>query len=167
MIDEQKITHFFETKKSALLTKINRRVFDVQESEDVLMDAVAKALAYRSSYDENKPFSTWFNTILNNCIKDHRRDFLRNKAGPSHNDSLEFEEQDFLAEGVGVDIDWVAVDLIEKEINSKSGDTHDILRLYFLFDYAPQDIKYLVNTNTKSIRSIIHRFKQEMREKYV
>lgn len=167
MDNSEVLTNYYNQHRLSLLNKINRRVFDIQDSEDVLMDALTKALQYIGSYDPSKKMSTWFNTILNNCIKDYRKKFLKDKKGINHSDYREFDETEYPKIDSDLECDWLQVRLIKMELECKTGDTKEILQLYFMKNMTPSEIAKLVESDNHSIRTIIHRFKQEMRSKYV
>jgi len=162
------ITGHFVNNKKSLINKINRRVFDIQDAEDVLMDAFIKAISYQDSFDSKQEMGKWFNTILNNSIRDYRTKFLKEKSGANHNDMVEFDEtvEGMAVEDKNLEIDWATVDAVHAEIAERSGNTNTVLRMYFNDSYSPKDIAALTNTTSHVVRNMIHRFKQEMRKKY-
>lgn len=145
------------------LTKfVQRRGVPAQDVEDVVQEAFAKALQFIKTYEEGRDFGGWFYVILENC----RRDYLREEIdrGMVRED---FEEEDFAIDIPELEVDFKQIKLIEDDINKKSEPLKDVLKLYFIHNYSPIDISYLVEgLSRQTIRSYISRFKQEMREKY-
>lgn len=41
-----------------------------------------------------------------------------------------------------------------------------VLYLYYLRDYKPQDICKVLDAKPKTVKQVVYRFKEEMREKY-
>jgi len=163
------IVGHYTKNKGTLMNKIKRRVFDHQDAEDVLMDAFVKAISYQHAYDPKQEVGKWFNTILNNAIRDYRTKFLKEKSGANHNANYEFDEtlEEMAVIDHNLEIDWATLEAIKQEIADRIGTTNTALRMYFLDGYEPKDIAGLTDTTSAVVRSIIHRFKQEMRKKYL
>lgn len=161
------IKRYYEKNKSKLEKKISKRV-DQQDVEDVVHNAFLKALQFFHAYDFKKDFACWLGVILENCVKDYQSTIYRNPSGLSLDDEDTVDEEEFATHDPGIEIDYEAYEKILVEINSKtSDDLKMILSLYFLYNYPPSDITFmLVDTNVKTIKTYIHRFKTEMREKY-
>jgi RNA polymerase sigma factor (sigma-70 family) len=164
---KQLLSDYYQLEKESLTKKISRKMFDLQDTEDVLHDAFEKALRYLDTYDGTQGFAAWFGVILNNCVKDYRTEFLNNKIGMSHKDVEEIGDDQFAIEDSGIETDWKAIDIVGKEIDSKTEPAKKILGLYFLYQMPSAEIRYfLEDIKLKAIRMCIHRFKSDMREKY-
>jgi RNA polymerase sigma factor (sigma-70 family) len=95
-LDKKRILkEYYALEYDNLAKKIGRRVFDAQDIDDVLQEAFTKALEYLDSFKGDRPFPNWFGVILQNTVKDYRTEFLNNKAGLSHNDAEELDEDNF------------------------------------------------------------------------
>lgn len=160
------LSKHYKDNKPDLLNRARQRAFDPQDAEDILGDALLKALSYIDSFNPKKDIGAWFYTILNNTIRDYRTDFLKNKAGSSHESAVEFTEVEEELCNEDNSFELYTLDKIRGEIDKKSGNTNIILRMYFYEEYSPKDIAELVDTTSHSVRETIHRFKKEMREKY-
>ena len=161
---EVMIVGLFQDKKNDFINRARQRIFEAQDAEDVVMTAFVKAIHYKDSFKVGEDVESWFYTILNNCIRDYRTQFLADKAGTSHENCEEFIEEEFATNDP--DVDWSTYELVLKEIETRTGDTNAILTLYFQENYTPADIAKVVGSKSTVVRSIIHRFKSEMREKY-
>lgn len=158
------LEEFYIQHRGKLLNKIKRRIFDSQEAEDVLQNAFVKALSSLDRYDPSRHIAPWFNGIMQNCIKDCRREFLRNCASSMHESYDEFNELDFPEEDRELNIDWLQVDQVKAAIDSKSDSTNTVLQLYFLYNYPSNDIAEMTGVGYGVVRQTISTFKKEMRE---
>ena len=153
------IETYYEENRKQLLKRVSGRGIRQDLVEDVLQEAFTRALTFFHTFDKNRNFGSWFNTILNNCIKDAKREdkmegmvSSEDVAEPVTSEDLEFNS--------------LLCERLEKELEGRAKQTRDILYLYFNKNMKPAEIAQVVEANNKAVRMTIYRFKCEMREKY-
>ena len=84
-----------------------------------------------------------------------------------HRDVEELDEDNFPIDCRELDLDWITVKKIMEDIGVKAPSQQEVLRLYYFFDYKPEEIKFLTQDySLSSIKSLVKRFKQEVISKY-
>lgn len=154
------LEQFYNENRELLLKRLYHRAGSAENSEDVLQEAFCRALKYWHSFNPHtQELGAWFNTIMNNSLKDFKRDER------SMGTYVEYEDE--LTEGY--EMSQTSGDMIkriEAEINRYSGSNKDALYLYFLRGFKPREVRDVVNIQYKALEKLCSRFKHEMREKY-
>ena len=151
---------YYQEERKNLINKVKRRAGGEVNAEDVVQEAFTRALKYQNSFDETKrPFEAWFNTILNNAL----RDFQRQERLYGMNIELDEEKID------GVDmkeIRGVVKGEIRKLIHNQPEPKATILRLHFNKGYRTREIVDVVDVPLGTVFTTINRFKQEVEKVY-
>ncbi|MEL7423474.1 MAG: RNA polymerase sigma factor [Bacteroidota bacterium] len=154
------LTNFYEEERGTLVKKLSRRAGSPENAEDVVQEAFTRALKYVDSYDKAKrEFGAWFNTILNNALRDFKRD--------EKNYGMSME-----AAGGEEEVEEPRLDVRQERrevrdlIFQKGEVQQEILRLYYILNYTPKDIQAVTEHPRGTILSTITRFQQEVMEKY-
>ena len=158
MNDEDLMEKFYAENRTSLLKKIKGRGVREVSSEDVLHESCARALKYMHTYDARLPFAGWFNTIMNNAIKDHKRDERAQGITRDTRDVDDAEE--------GQEFNILLADQLEREIEGRPELHRHVLYLYFIKNVPRRDITQLVEVNYENLSYIIKSFKADMKEKY-
>ena len=149
---------YYQENYQGFVKKVKRRAGSVENAEDVVQEAFARALKYIGSFKEGKQnFDAWFNTILNNSL----RTFMRNEKLYGMNMELDEEKLD------GVEFMGVyrhAKNDIRKMIESHP--QKEILSLFYISGYSSREISELVDSPLGTIFTTITRFQKEVKEKY-
>ena len=129
-------------------------------AEDVVQEAFSRALKYSNSFDGDKQeFGGWFNGILNNALRDYKKD--ERLLGMS----VEYtEDMDELTPLLEWESDLLIA--INKDIGRKPVQVRQALWLYLFRQYKPREIAQVVDMSNAHIRTAVKEFKQEMRAKY-
>ena len=153
------LTKFYLANQRELHKRVSNRAGGAYNAEDVVQEAFARALKYWDTYDpNNKELGAWFNTILNNTLKDFKREELM------YGMCIEFDEN--LYKGTELSLtNHHMINKVKDLINAKCAHTREILSLYYLKGYKPQDIEHILDVSNKSIREAVWRFKGEVKEK--
>lgn len=153
------LTKFYLKNQRELHKRVANRAGGAYNAEDVVQEAFARALKYWDTYDpNNKELGAWFNTILNNTLKDFKREELM------YGMCIEFDEN--LYKGTELSLtNHHMVAKVKGLIEAKCPHTRGILELYYLKGYKPQDIEQILDVSNKSIRMAVWRFKDEVKEK--
>lgn len=80
------ITQHYKDNYRRLIKRMTFRAGTEWDAEDVVQEAYARALRYQDSFDGTN-FDRWFNTILNNALREHKN----NESGITHQS---FEEEE-------------------------------------------------------------------------
>lgn len=158
----QTLEQFYKDNFDTLVIQYSRRAGGIENAEDVIQESFYRALRYQDSFNPNiRSFETWFNAIAKRALYDMKRENLRQGMTMLMEEALVEETTDL--DGY---VQKMAGE-IEALIQAKRNSEHrSILYLYFIREYKPSDIVTVVDTSNKTIRQIVWRFKQEVKEKY-
>lgn len=160
MEDRNKTLGEFYLKNYRMFCKrVSNRAGGGYNAEDVVQEAFSRALLYWSSFNpEYKALGAWFNTILNNTLKDFTQ------AERMIGMSMEFDEE--LHEGIGMSQTSAhTMKRIKHMINGKRDGTKECLTLYFLNGYTCKEVCHVTDMKPKAVSMAVLRFKQEVKEK--
>ena len=154
------IEDYYRKNFKKLVNTVRGRAGSYHNAEDVVQEAFTRALKYHKSYNPAiTPFDAWFSRILENSLRNHAKD--RRAQGMVHDtrtDNLAINTSDsFLA--------MFLKEIIE-DIAQLSEGKQEVMNLNFFFGYTPMDISKIVNLNVGAIRTMLHRFREELRYKY-
>lgn len=152
------ISKFYEEMYTEMCKRVYHRSGGLHNSEDIVQEAFTRAIQYKDSFDPTrKEFGAWFNTILNNSLRDHM------KSERISGCSIEYDE--FMDEPyVPTEEEEQLYKIISAIIEEKPQPYRDVLYLYFIRDYKPKEIARVVELTNTNIRKIVERFKRETRE---
>jgi RNA polymerase sigma factor (sigma-70 family) len=151
------IAQHYQDNRIKLIKRLTFRTGTEWAAQDVLHDAYERAIRYIKSFNGDN-FDKWFNTILNNTLREYK-----NNAKGFATSSFEEDEN----EGTACPhIPNTTVNEIEELINTKSIAQIEVLNLWFLQEYSAKDISSITNHSHSSCRQIIKRFRDELKEIY-
>lgn len=152
----KELTKFFLENQRELHKRVSSRAGGMYNAEDVVQEAFARALKYWDSFNpDHHKLGAWFNTILNNSLKDFKREELQ------YGMCLELDEG-IASEEAKQALSDVRIDAVEALIESKHGIVRDVLRLVFCRGYKPSEVIQVLNVNSKFVYNVVDRFKQEV-----
>lgn len=123
-------------------------------AEEVVQEAYTRAIQYYPSFDDKiKPFDKWFRTILNNALRDHKKE--------EKNYTLVDELED-TAEYSPILMNKEFINRIEMEIERYGDQKKEVLTLWFKYQYKPRDIGKIVNMSPTNIRKTISNFRKDI-----
>lgn len=149
-------THYKENRLK-LVKRMTWRAGTPEDAEDIVQEAYARALKYREAFDGDH-FDKWFNTILNNCLRESKN--IENGHAAE-----QFDEE--AAEGLACPhySNHVMKEVFEL-IDTKSLVQQEILGLFFKQEYTAIDISRITEYSYANCHQIINRFKNELRDLY-
>lgn len=152
------IEQHYNRIKDKLIKRYTRFAGTKEAAEDIVQESYYRALKYKDSYDPSMLFDTWFSRILRNALS-HYKNMERGGA---------YEELDEEAvEGIAFSgYNKVLLDQIYEEMSDYTGESYEVLNLYFRYGYSPGEIKQVVEMKYKAIEQTIYRFKVYVRNKY-
>lgn len=158
-MDVPAIEKHYLTHKDRLIKRTSFRIGgNFHGAEDIVQTAYERALRYRKSFDGGI-FDKWFNTILNNCL----REYQNTERGYVQPD----EEDEELAESMSCPSypQHVMREVFEL-INTKSEAQMEVLNLFFKQEYTAIDISRISSIPYGTAHQIIQRFRNELKELY-
>jgi RNA polymerase sigma factor (sigma-70 family) len=152
-----KLEQHYKDNFNKLVKRMSYRSGTQWDGEDIVNEAYARALKYSASY-RDEGFDKWFNTVLNNTFKDHKR----NENGMSHS-SLDEE----LIEGTECQHynDQIIKEIYDL-ISTKSSVQIEILDLHWRQEMTAIEISKTTDHSYSNCHQIIRRFRQELKELY-
>lgn len=156
----KRIENHFRENRERLVAFCNKFLNSHDRAEDVVQEAYTRALTYWESVpDEPAEFVPWFQTILNNCI---REDWKKEKARGMSITDEEAEEIPVKSSALPT----VILKAVEDRIDAKGESAARILRLHFIEGYTAKEISEMVDDTANAIRVMVHRFRQEIKKDY-
>lgn len=151
------IEKHFREFRPAFVKRMYFRSGSHEGAEDIVQEAYCRVLKYKDSFVADE-FSKYFNTILNNCLRD-----WKNQENGHTNDL--FDEE--LAEGTACPhySEHVMKEVFEL-ISTKSVSQQEILTMYFKYEYPAIDISNATAYSYAHCHKVISRFRQELKELY-
>lgn len=130
------------------------------EAIEIVNDSFMKVLDSLSTYDQSKPFKTWYAKILVNTAIDSYRKRSKNKALLTVGLTDEEEEHE-----PNIDID-LSVDDILKLFDDLPDNLRITFNLYEIEGYAHEEIGQMMGITASSSRSNLTRAKKMLRTLY-
>lgn len=132
------------------------RAGTIEAAEDVIQESYYRALKYAHSFN-GEDFGKWFNTIMNNCLREHKN--AEKGYSPIEADA---EEESYECPSY---VRHVMKDVFDL-IHTKSEVQIEILMLYFKQEYTAKSISEITEHSYAQTHQIIQRFKNELKELY-
>lgn len=149
---------FYNKERRVLLKRLNFRCDVPEDAEDVLQESFARALTYIDSFDpERQELGAWFNTIMNNALRDLKQEQRLQGA------VIPLEDMDTIC--------TYDPETYSEELNKIKGFIAETphpkaLELYFFQGYSMSDIVKVEDIAYKNLHSLIYRFKIKMKEHF-
>jgi RNA polymerase sigma factor (sigma-70 family) len=151
------IKKHYEDNHRRLVKKMSFRAGAPQDGEDVVQEAYYRAIKYQRSFDGSN-FDRWFNTILNNALREHKN----NQKGYSTQESEENEEESVQCTFYPSKVMAEVYSMIERRPAIQA----EVLMLYFHQEYTARDISKILPHSYAQIHQIIQRFRNELKDTY-
>jgi RNA polymerase sigma factor (sigma-70 family) len=148
--------HYLENR-SKFVKRMYFRAGSIENAEDIVQEAYERALRYNKSYT-GENYDRWFNTVLNNCL----RDFKNDESGYSADVFDEEEAEGRMCPSYPNHVMREVFELIA----TKSLVQQEILTYFFKHEYSPVDISRITDYSYSNCHQIIRRFRQELKELY-
>jgi RNA polymerase sigma factor (sigma-70 family) len=153
------LTEFYCSEYDKLVKRFSYRAGGIPNAEDVVQEAFTRALYYIDSYDpNNKVMEAWFNTIINNTLKDFKRQ-ERYQGMVAEPDRI-IEDLELAAH------DEQTLEKIMLEVKDMDEPAKSILELFVFLGYQSKEVVQLLDVNLWTVRKCIQMFYDDMREKY-
>jgi RNA polymerase sigma factor (sigma-70 family) len=149
----------FRKNYNKLVNQAIRLLGNRADAEEAVMDAYREAWQYRDTY---KNLSAVFGNVLSSSVKRKRKDIRR--QGMTSGTEQEMEEvadETCIEEVVDENIKHQkTLDLLK----TKKPDHQTVLKLHYIYGKDPRDIEKVVKFPNNTIRRILTRFRQELKD---
>jgi len=151
---------FYIENRLLLVKRLANRAGSIENAEDVLQESFTRAIKYRAHFDPDKrELGAWFNTIMNNALKDFKRDDRLGGMVITYEEGM--EEAYEMSQ-----TDYDMANRISKAISNRDANTRSVLHLYFEKECRVGEIKEILGIPYKTVESIIYRFKADMSDEF-
>lgn len=146
------IESFYRASKVKFIRKILPIVKDQDLAEDLLHDALIKAIERQSTYDARRASEeTWFKCILFSTVWDWKR------SQKKQLEIVETELEDLLDESLIPSLEFRG----DIDINEFKNVVHKkVFYLRFVLGYTVQEISSLLDLNEENVRKILQRLRK-------
>lgn len=147
---------YYKANFDKLVNRQSRRAGTPWNAEDVVQEAFTKALKHIDKYNVDVPFEGWFVTILNNTMRDYKRDERNYGMGLEINEDLHIDESE---------ADKERVDMSSRLLDQMSmfrRPAKDVLYLHYVKQYKPGEIEAVLGVKPATSVKIVQRFKKQM-----
>lgn len=141
-----------------LVGRYTRYTNSKARAEDVVQEAYTRAMECWSGYRRDSEFGAWFNTILNNCMKDNRRVELM------HGMTDKVEETSRVIQPSAIPA--IIKNQVIKRMEEAPEDRCNVLKLALLEQYQPDEIAKMTRFKANNIRQIVFQFRKQIREEF-
>lgn len=156
-----RIEQHYRDNYDRLVMLCNKYLHNMERAEDVVQEAYTRALTYWESVpNAEEEIYPWFQTILNNCIRENWKS--ERIQGMSENIEDFQEEIQIKASG----IPSIILSQVEKRIADTPENVQKILQLFFLQQFTTKEIAELVPETANNIRVIVHRFREGIKRDF-
>jgi len=141
------------------LVRIYQSRAGANDVEDMVQEGFYRALHYKDSFNPKFiSLENWLTSIFNNCLKD----LLREKRdGKMMHDS---EHEPTIKSRCPSDVE--VEEKIMLDISQKTGNTKQILWLYFVMGHKAESIHKIVGGSYSAVTSRVEEFRRSCQEKY-
>lgn len=154
--DFETVESHYRVNFTKLVKIMTNRVVDKSHAyaEEVVQEAYARAIKYYPSFNRSKkPFDKWFRTILNNTLRDHKKE--------EKNTAASIEE---IAE-VGIEPVKMPPYLLKEvaaQVKAYSPEKQEVILLWLKYSYKPREIAEVVSMSPTNIRKTLSLFRQDL-----
>lgn len=147
----------YEENFSKLVKKMSFRAGTQWAGEDVVQMAYERAIRYRHSCDPER-IGQWFNTILNNALRDYRNAENGYTSLDDVTEEAETADCPHYPERIMREI--------YELIGTKSDVQREVLLMHFKQDFSAIDVSRMTSYSYAQCHQIIQRFRNELKEIY-
>lgn len=151
----RQIEKHYRKYRNASVASFSRAPGGRAGAEDIVQEAYCRALKYWKTFDAKQTFDYWMLTILTNAARDHLKIERLNGIGHEPPTDRRYD----------VAFNSIYLKEILKLVEKKDYNAKRILELRFLDNYPTLEIAQIVPESHSSVRKIIQRFRQELKER--
>lgn len=152
------IEKYYTDNRDQIVKKISPWVGGKYNAEDVVQQGFANAIEYQNTYDPKYGnFEKWIRRIINNAARRFKSSERRGGM------SVEIRE-DHIVDDRDRYMDAELVERVEQEIEDHPH--KQVLSMYFLKQLDRRVIVSITDINENTVKKIIQRFKEKIKDKY-
>lgn len=130
-------------------------------ADDIVQEGYSRALRSWEAYDHSKPMNTWIYQIMNNAMRDERKEEqLHGMVTKADSGYAERQKLDAPA------IPKIIYDRVVALIKEKKEPLQTVLYQSLVIQCSPKEVARLVDSNANNVRQQVFQFRQEIRDKY-
>lgn len=153
------IEELFKTRRRLFVKRMSYRAGGVPNAEDVVQEAFTRALKYAKTFDSNRAeIGQWFNTILNNALRDAKAEQRREGMVVPRDDLTEPLDKSMY--------DVQLLGRVMEKMNKRSKGVAEVLKLYLFFGYKAREIEEITEYKRSYINKVVADFRKEIRDEY-
>lgn len=158
--DEKAIQLLITKYKKIINYKVLKYSKDLSDyKEDFYNEALCTLYKSIYNYDDSYTFSTFFNTCLENSLKNYHRNILEKK--PIYNKSfVNIREKCYNPESILLENEHY--EELKKKIINKLSWKEELVFILKEQNYTPKEISEIIDSNIKSIYTIIDRIRNKV-----
>ena len=152
------LTEFYAEQYDKLVKRVSYRAGGPANAEDVVQEAFTRALTYIDSFEPDRDaLGAWFNTILNNALKDFKKQERRQGATTDEPIIEDFDKYMYQQE---------QLEVIFQEIDDMPEPSRSIIRNFVVLGYSAKEVARMVDANIIAIRNTVQLFREYIRRQY-
>lgn len=156
----EELEKYYSENFNKLCKVYARRAGSPEAGEDIVQEGFAIALQYLNSYNPKyNNFKAWMDRVLMTAFRSYRNS--ERMQGATTELDEELIEQDELRL-----IDSRLLVEIQALIDKKSKGVAEVLDLFFIKGYTPEDIREITGLKRKAIYQNLFRFREEVKNLY-
>jgi RNA polymerase sigma factor (sigma-70 family) len=152
----EELTELYTDKRQSFINQVTRRVGSKADAEDVVQEAMVKALTYLETWSGEKPLEHWFRVILFNATKAFKT--VEWKEGMTDNEHTDTAEELHIREEL--------VDRVVKDIEKVKEPDQTALKGVLMHQWTPMEVAEYSPMTANHIRVVLHKFRKKMQQKY-
>jgi len=152
-----RLTEMYSQQFNSLVGRVSRRVGNRTNGEDVVQEAMMKAITYIDSLGVDQPIEPWFNTILNNSAKDFKKQDRLDGMSKEEATTEPADDTHIREEFIGQ---------LSEELEAIKEPDRTALKGVLIHDWKPGEVAQYSPMSANHIRVVLFNFKKKMKEKY-
>lgn len=148
---------YYSDNFNNLVKRVSGQAGSLENGEDVVQEAFARALQYIHTFDGKLPFENWFSRILQNSLRQFKVD--QRNYGMNMSD----EEADIPCP-ICLENKRLVQDVKNYIRTNTPEDEREILTLYYIRGYSFQDIVRITDEKYRRVNYVVYKFNDTIRK---
>ena len=148
---------YYSNNFDELVKRYVNRAGSVQNAEDVVQEAFARALKYLPTFDGKKPLENWFSRILQNSLREFK------VAERNYGMNMSNEDAD-IPDPICLENKRLVNDVKRYIEKNMPEDEREILILYYIRGYSFQDIVRITDEKYRRVNYVVYKFNDVIRK---
>lgn len=145
------VEEYYAENFDTLVKRYTNRAGGIQNAEDVVQEAFARAIHYLPTFNGKKPFENWFSRILQNSLREFK------VAERNYGMNMTNEDADVPCP-ICLENKRLVHDVKEYIKREMPKDEREILILYYIRGYSFQDIVRVTDEKYRRVNYVVYKF---------